>query len=202
MANKITDEELNPNTANSWGLVANAIRGGSTPMGSATGLHPMLGAPIVGALAGAGLGGIYGGVRSLLEDEDQPPKPWWKKPWLIGTAGGLGLGLASGLTQTLGNQPPKTFDQLTPTEKKGYASPNNVIRVIMNDPSITQYEKTRLVNLVEAASPSQTKQLLAMAVAGTLTAAAAHTVMRTGFFGSTIAGGVAAALTRNLMRDN
>ena len=162
-----------------YGAILRAIIGAGKPMGSWTGLPPALGAPISGALVGAALGGAYGGARDLIKGRPEEPRPWWKRPSTIGAAAGTALGLASGL-------------------KTASAYPAALIRQISNDPSTAYYEKQRLIELVQQADGFQLRRLAALAATGALTAAAAHTILGTGAFGSAALGGASAFVANNL----
>ncbi len=67
------------------------------PMGSWTGLWPIYGAPLSGALWGAGIGTALSGAQAALSGKDK--KVHWIRNALLGTLAGGGVGLLSGLAQ-------------------------------------------------------------------------------------------------------
>lgn len=165
-------------------------------MGSWTGLPPEIGAPVSGALIGAGLGGLYGMGKDWWDGEDRPKRQWWQKPSTVGAAAGTALGLLSGYAQTH----PMKIAALE--EKRAGMEAAYLIRAIERDPSIAYYEKNRLIGLVNQANPSQLRRLAGLAAGGALTAAAAHTILGTGFFGSAIIGGLTSMALGNLFSSN
>lgn len=176
------------------GLWLRRVFDGGRPMGSWTGLPAIAGAPLSGALIGAGLGGLYGGVKNLLSDErPKPNTPWWKKPWAVGALAGGGLGLASAALRT----PEDDLRAKNASYKQADYQQQQLIRIIESDPSIAFFEKQRLLGLVQQANGSQLSQMLSLALSGGLTAAAAHTILGTGFFGSSVLGGLAALATNS-----
>jgi len=174
--------------AHRYGDMLRRLWGPNQRMGAWTGLRPALGAPLSGALLGAALGGVYGLGRGAYRaitgtGEEEEPSPWWKSPMAMGLASGLLLGGASGIAQ----------------EKKGSLHQKvasyreqRLKQLIAMDPSITHYEKDRLLGLVGQASETQVSRMIALAASGALTAAAAHHILGTGAFGSTVAGGLGA----------
>lgn len=203
-ANLPENMNLWPNYGYSGGQFLSKLLGGTDPMGTWTGMNPLVGAPVSGALWGAGLGGLYAGGKALLsdkeEDPDQPPRPWWKHPATIGAGLGTVIGLLSGYAQTRPGfeRAPQIYKQQSSLEKQA-ASPSDVIRVIMNDPRLSDWEKDHLIKAVMEATPGQLQQLLGAALAGTLTASLAHSILGTGFFGSALAGGIGGFLAHNLL---
>lgn len=158
------------------------------PMGSWTGMRPLYGAPLSGLLWGAGLGGLYGlgraAVRGVTGGEEEEPSPWWANPILIGALGGAALGSASGLAQ----------------EKRGsFYDQRRVLELINSNPSLNDFEKRKLVDLVYQASAPQLSRMLSLALAGALTAGAAHSILGVGAFKSTLLGGLGAFALNNIL---
>lgn len=169
------------------------------PMGEWTGLPSAVGAPLSGALWGAGLGALYQGGKNLwnyLSDrEEVEATPWWRHPALLGALGGTAVGLMKQQSVSA----PLRAARIAAQEKQAYANPDRLSRVIANDPSIPFYEKTRLLSLVDQASPSQVSRMAALAAAGALTASAAYSILGTGLFGSTVVGLLGAGIANNLL---
>lgn len=196
-----------PSLLKGLGAMTGGIIGVNKGMGSWTGLNPAVGAPLSGALWGAGLGLAYSGGKKIMsmirgDEEEKPPTPWWKQPWLVGAGLGTAVGLGSGYLQ---NHTPSLLEQeLEAAQEKGklasaFASPEQVADVIMRDPSIPAYEKATLIRSALQASPEQCASLLAAAATGMLTAALAHSILGTGFLGSALLGGAAGMIARNLL---
>lgn len=168
------------------------------PMGAWTGLPSSIGAPLSGALWGAGLGALYQGGKRLWDylggEEETEELPWWKHPAVLGALGGSAVGL---LKQSSASQ--LRAARLSAHEKKSFSNPALLARVISEDPSISFYEKNRLLGLVEKASPSQLSRMAAMATVGALTASAAYGILGIGAFGSAAVGAVTAGIAHNLI---
>lgn len=163
---------------------ARQLFGIGKPMGSWTGVDPLLGAPLSGALWGAGLGAVAGGLRQLGGATNPPRrKGFWRSDLgrhiLLGAAGGGVLGAASGLNQKFAN------------------SRREVEKIVRQDPYISYAEKERIIRALTGADFMQLQRLAAMAAAGALTAATASRVLGLGLAGSAVAGGVGALLARN-----
>lgn len=178
------------------------LLGGDAPLGSITGLPPLAGAPISGALIGAGLGGLFDlgqGAVDFLRGEERPKKPWWQRYWALGAGAGALTGLASGVMQT--RDPgflERKYQRAEELSKAGSAS-DDIVRVLLEDPYLSSYDRARLVAAMQRASPSQLRQLAMAAAAGTLTGVVAKNILGFGLAGSAVVGGLAAIMANNLM---
>jgi len=166
------------------------------PMGTWTGLTPEIGAPLSGLLWGAGIGGLYGlgrGAWRQLRGNNFPEEkpPLWKRPWALGSAAGLALGALAARNQLKEQQSIMKMSSFNETERRA------IRRTLEQDPYIAHFEKERLLGLVNKAEGSQLKRLAMLAAAGGLTASAAHSILGTGYFGSTVAGLAASYVASN-----
>ncbi|TXH14590.1 MAG: hypothetical protein E6R03_08895 [Hyphomicrobiaceae bacterium] len=186
MSEELTELPSDTSLGNVIGQILKPVYNPGARMGSWTGLRPLYGAPLSGALWGAGLGGLYGlgraAVRGIKGETEEEPEPWWANPLLVGALSGAALGSASGLAQ---EKTSSFYDQ------------NRLLELIQNNPSITDFEKKKLIDLVHEADQPQLSRMLSLAAAGALTAAAAHTILGTGAFKSSILGGLGAFAISN-----
>lgn len=182
-----------------------SLIGGRSGMGTWTGLPPSVGAPVSGALLGAGLGLLYGGAQRFngwLKDEPAEERPWWQQPWALGLGAGATLGAVSGQLQPT-NPGGLRAQQLEEALRKGanvkYASSmSSLISVILRDPSLPEHEKRRLIAAIERANPQQRQRLLSALMAGTLTSGLAYGILGLGALGSAALGGIVGFIARNL----
>lgn len=207
-----------PSFPNSVGQSIGQLLQIKEPMGAWTGLTPTLGAPLSGLLIGGGLGGLYAGGRYVwdrLGGRTPEKRPWWKHPAFLGALGGTTLGALSGLAQVRGRSAYES-PMVSPEQRAAFRSEKaasvrrfiyksaalvderSLVRVLDEDPNIPFYEKDKLIGLARKANSMQLRQMAALAAVGSLTAAAAHTIMGTGFFGSAVAGGLSAMAAKNL----
>ena len=156
-------------------------------MGSWTGLPPMIGAPVSGALLGAGAGALYGGYKKLTEDPENPePRKALLKKNRIGALAGGTIGAVSGGLQKL-----SFFGPQAP-------SPQAVLETLHNDRYLSYADKQKILQALSKASPSQWSTLMTMAAGGALTGAAASRILGVGLVGTTLAAGAGALIFRNL----
>lgn len=178
--------------------------GGASPMGSWTGLHPLLGAPASGALLGAGVGALYGGYKKLTADPNNPEEadqPTIGRRSLIGALLGGAVGLGSGAMQTY-LPPPYSQPMHSGDEKVAFArsavSPEEVALILSRDHNLSYADKQRIMQALAGASPTQWSNLLAMAAGGTLTGYAASRILGVGLIGTMLAAGAGALIARNM----
>lgn len=164
------------------------------PMGTWTGIPGKPGAALSGLLWGAGLGALYQGGRSLWDygmGQERRPVPWWRHPVLLGALGGTTVGLLKGASAL-------RAAHLGSSLSKTATSKELLSRVIGNDPSLNDYERGRLLQLVNRADSSQLYRMGALAAVGGLTASAAYSILGTGYFGSAVIGGLAAGAAHSI----
>ncbi len=182
-------DSLSYNPGAAVGLGIRKVTDIENPMGSWTGLDPMIGAPLSGALIGAGLGGLYGGARSLFGGERRTGREgFWKGPIgrriLYGSLAGAGVGGVSGVLQKLGSS-------------KQANNRLEVERIIRCNHSMSHWEREQIIQSLKGADFMQLQRLAALAAAGMLTAVAAKNILGLGTFGSVIAGGIGAMVAKN-----
>jgi len=162
-------------------------------MGSWTGLPPLMGAPVSGALLGAGAGALYGGYKKLTEDPRNPePRKALLKKTLLGALAGGGVGLISGGLQTTNLYKQQSF------YGPQAPSPQAVLETLHNDRYLSYADKQNILQALSKASPSQWSTLMTMAAGGALTGAAASKILGVGLVGATLAAGAGALIFRNL----
>lgn len=147
------------------------------PMGSWTGLPFAIGAPLSGALYGAGLGGALYFKRRLI-DKKRKRRDWWKWPLV---AGGLGAGVGL-LSSKLAAAPDLSM----------------VERAIVADRALDPWEKQELLGRLRHAPDDTIRKLAMMASAGTLTGILA--AMLLGPPSGLLAGALGAAISANNYR--
>lgn len=164
-------------------------------MGSWTGAPPLLGAPVSGALWGAGLGALLGAGQEMFAAQPSRGQGFWRsrlgRGLLLGALGGGAVGIGSGLTQH--------FKQ---NHHKQANSREEVARIIRTNYQIPPAEKQRLLQALAGADYLQLQRLAAVAAAGGLTALAASKILGLGGFGSALFGGVGALLANNYFRPS
>lgn len=158
------------------------------PMGTWTGLDPVIGAPLSGAMVGAGLGGLYGGAKWLLGNRSNKREGFWKGPVgrsiLAGSLAGAGVGGVS------------AYLQKTSSDKQAN-SRTEVERIVRRDQWMSNSEKEQIIRSLQGADVMQLQRLAALGAAGLLTAVAARKILGLGAVGTAIAGGLGVLLARN-----
>jgi hypothetical protein len=161
-------------------------------MGSWTGLPPIVGAPLSGALWGAGLGAAYGGIKSLLSDDDPyaGPTPWYKTPWILGALAGTGIGLYAGADK----MPPGQEKQHSVKQASYLYDRNSVLRAVLFDNNLLPAQKNQAAELIERAPDSSIRRLVEALGVGGLTGLAVYKLLGSGLIPSLVLGGLAARL--------
>lgn len=183
--------------------------GGASPLGTITGLPPIMGAPLSGAMLGLGAGALYGGYKKLTADPDDPDEQdgSFTRRALIGALLGGGVGLGSGLMQSYYPNPytqpmfeprDRFFEPAKKAHVKAAASPAEVARILSQDFDLSYADKQRIMQALAGASPSQWGSLLAMAAGGSLTGYAASRILGVGLIGTMLASGAGALIARNM----
>lgn len=179
-----------PLTGNALGLRIHDALDLSNPVGKWTGLDPRVGAPLSGALWGAGAGLTYAGLRKLFrdpEEEEEEPSMWM--PTAIGAAAGLGLGAWSGHLQ---------HEKQTSLANRGI---ENAIAVLRRDRGVSDAQADRIEYALRRASPDTQRRIVGLLAVGGLTALAASKILGLGMLGSALTGGVAAYTFNNWTRQ-
>lgn len=158
------------------------------PMGTWTGLPTWAGAPLSGALWGAGMGGLYGLYRKLTADENS--EPGLLTPTLVGAGIGTGLGALTAYNMAKSGSFRNDEEQAL----------DRAIRMIRNDRSLSDAESSRVIHALRMSQGQERKRLLAMAAAGTLTGIIASRILGLGIIGSAIAGVGMAGIVGNHLR--
>lgn len=147
------------NLGRSLGLRVKDLADTTSPMGSWTGLDPLLGAPLSGALWGSGVGALYhllgDKLMGTIKGEPVDPRKNLKKRLLQGASIGAGAGLASGVMQ-----------KLSYTQDVG-----RLVLSIMNDGSLTEFQKQELLRRISNADQATIRRILLSAGGGALTGA-------------------------------
>jgi len=182
-------EDQNSN-ANALGMRIHSALKLNEPVGKWTGLDPRAGAPLSGALWGAGAGLTYAGLRKLFHDpEEDEEEPSILMPTVLGAAAGLGLGAWSGHMQH---------------EKRtsyGHPSIDQAIRTIQADRTLSTSQISQIVHELRKSTPGQQRRILGMLATGGLTALAASKVLGMGLLGAALTGGAAAYTFNNWTRQ-
>lgn len=199
-------------TANRAGLMLHKQLDLGNPMGAWTGLNPSVGAPLSGALWGAGAGLTYGLLRKLFSSEEENEERSMWSPILLGALGGGGLGAWSGHLQNktrraAASAPPVPSKDLTyqssATDKLSSWGGNSLERAVYllrSDPRASDAEKSRLLYALQIAPQPQQSRILQLAAVGGLTALAASKILGMGLIASAVTGGLAAYTFNNYTR--
>lgn len=148
------------------GAGARKVFGLDKSMGSWTGLPPMLGAPVSGALWGAGAGltaTAAGKVRDWILDREEK-KTRWARNALIGASAGVGLGVLSGKWQ--GDRAEGIDKEHSWNDMGDMGDTQLLVDTVMRDQSLAFAERSRLARLVRASPPHvlhRLKQSVALA---------------------------------------
>jgi len=176
-----------PDWANRAGMAYNRIFDATRPMGSWTGLPLEIGAPLSGALWGAGAGLATQAVRKLMEDDDRKRRRMgWMNPLLVGAGAGAGVGLFSLWNRALAEK-----------EKGGSVVGSDMeraIRLIRRDPMISDAEAGSIIQALHVAPFSTKQRVFSMLTTGALTGAAASRILGLGRLGTAVAAGAGAWL--------
>lgn len=200
-----------PSVANRAGLALHNGLDLGRPVGAWTGLSPSVGAPLSGALWGAGAGLTYGMLRKLFSSEEENENRSMWAPILLGALGGGGLGAWSGHLQNQTRRnlattpaPAKTLSYNEGAMRKfsnwGGGGMERAVYLLRSDSSMSDHEKSRLLYALQIAPPQQQSRILQLAAVGGLTALAASKVLGLGLLSSALVGGAAAYTFNNYTR--
>jgi hypothetical protein len=181
------------------GEAINKFTDAPTPLGSWTGLPPLVGAPLSGALFGAGAGALYNGFQRWNGDPRSRRPKATKRQILLGALLGSGAGLASGLLQ---NSQPAVYAQAYENAQasKIASTGGDIVASLRSDPHLSAVDRQRILQALSGASPTQWSRLMLMASAGTLTGAIASRILGLGLVGTMLSAGAGALLAGNFFR--
>jgi uncharacterized membrane protein YebE (DUF533 family) len=141
------------------------------PMGSWTGLPPAIGAPLSGALWGAGAGALTGLILRLRDEKKR--RSSLLTPTLIGGLAGLGLGTYSAAMRN--HYKPASFQ-------------DDAAAAIRRDRALTAAQSAQVEHAFRMASPYDQRRLATMLATGTSAAVIAR-MLGINLMGSVILGG-------------
>jgi hypothetical protein len=174
-------------------MAYNRLFDATRPMGSWTGLPLAAGAPLSGALWGAGAGLTIQAVRKIMEEDDRKRRRMgWRAPLLVGTGAGAGVGLFSLWNRALAEK-----------EKGGSVIGSDMeraVRLIRRDPAISDAEAGSIIQALHVAPYSQKQRVFAALGTGALTGAAASRILGLGRLGTAVAAGAGAWLAHQYTR--
>jgi hypothetical protein len=188
-AAQVPDMKANPaRAAGDW--ARKNLRLGA-PLGSWTGLPPVVGAPLTGLALGTGVGALWRAKQKWIDEEEEPP-PWWSNPMILGPVAGLGFGALSGQLQQR---------QLEKQQhvKQAY-NMDRVLEIVRRDPWMSDAEKQVIQQRLTRADERTKRQLLSALMAGTLSAATAARLLNVGILGVAAAFGAGALAGKNLLQ--
>lgn len=164
------------------------------PMGSWTGLPLPVGAPLSGALWGAGLGAAYHGLKPLLTGKDHKRKQTLLRSILAGAGIGGAVGLGAG---TINHYKQNSAEDL---EKRAAADLGLIVQTVMRDPTLTEFEKRQILAQLSSARDDTLRRIVTAASTGGITGAMVARLLGFRGMGTALAGLAGAGLVGNYFR--